>query len=395
MSDLTKQILQKRILPTGTQAGTQTDIVNKTTPVQNGYKYLAGYTSALTGTTQKGGYSWGNMWGFGGGYQGLSGMSGYYMGMGSFMQTTSYRPIGREYLFRNVIGKEQYVQNTPGKMWDVWFDHEDGQKTTRTSPLVLDLNGDGKAGITGKNITGNGKIDGETVMFDLDPTRESWEKVSYNLGKHYEKKNAGVWKEIEVNGKKKNVFYYGKKETREKTEWLAKNSGDGFLVWDVDNDGKITSSKELFGNYDIDGAKRFNDGYQKLAHYFDKNKDGVVTGQEIEGLKIWKDANADGITQDGELESLEKYGINAFDVKNINKADMSSTFNQQQMAYRDVIKRQLIGYRDYYMPQTTTFGLYGMMGMDGSMGFYGSPMYNSAMYGMMGMYGYLGNGWYY
>ena len=97
------------------------------------------------------------------------------------------------------------------------------------------------------------------------------------------------------------------------------------LVWDVNRDGQITSSKELFGNYDIDGKERFQNGYDKLAHYFDRNRDGQVHGAELQGLSIWKDTNADGKVDAGEMLSLESQGIHNFDVRNYNREDMSST----------------------------------------------------------------------
>ncbi|MBM3463147.1 MAG: hypothetical protein FJX76_13675 [Armatimonadetes bacterium] len=93
----------------------------------------------------------------------------------------------------------------------------------------------------------------------------------------------------------------------------------------MDNDGQITSSKELFGEFDIDGQKKFADGYEKLAHHFDKDRNGKVEGAELAGFKVWKDGSADGKVQDGELQSLGQHNINSFDVANINRNDMSST----------------------------------------------------------------------
>ena len=62
------------------------------------------------------------------------------------------------------------------KIWEVFFDHKD--KTTgkgkRIDPLILDLNRDGKFDITGANQEGNEKIDGPTVNFDIDPSKQSW-----------------------------------------------------------------------------------------------------------------------------------------------------------------------------------------------------------------------------
>jgi hypothetical protein len=304
--------------------------------------------------------------GFGGGYQGLGGMMGMYMGGNAYPQPAYQQPmyhqpmyhqpmyhppiydkfpnsgnlppvgneppaISKEPQYKTVIEKEAVTTNNPGKMWDVYFDHQDGKTPKRLSPIVLDLNGDGKAGITGKNITGDGKITGPTTMFDLDPTRDSYEFSSKNRRPGKGAPAGGVMKD--------GLYQWGKKEPKEKTEWLAKNGGDGFLVWDNDKDGKITSSKELFGEFDVDGKKKFKDGYDKLGHYFDANKDGIVKGDELKGLNIWKDANADGITQAGELQNLSDHGITSLDISKINRSDMSSTFNRETTTYREVEKK--------------------------------------------------------
>ena len=75
------------------------------------------------------------------------------------------------------------------KVWEVFFDNQDqrtnGDGSTllsrppprRSDPLVFDLNRDGKLDTTDGTQTGNGKMDGSTVLFDIDPTRESPEEV--------------------------------------------------------------------------------------------------------------------------------------------------------------------------------------------------------------------------
>ena len=77
------------------------------------------------------------------------------------------------------------------KVWEVFFDNQD-QRTSgdgstpisrppprRSDPLVFDLNRDGKLDTTDGTQTGNGQMDGSTVLFDIDPTRESPEKVNF------------------------------------------------------------------------------------------------------------------------------------------------------------------------------------------------------------------------
>ena len=49
-------------------------------------------------------------------------------------------------------------------------------------------------------------------------------------------------------------YYYGEREDRERTQWLAGNSGDGFLVWDHNKDGRITDASELMSEFAKDGS---------------------------------------------------------------------------------------------------------------------------------------------
>ena len=43
-------------------------------------------------------------------------------------------------------------------------------------------------------------------------------------------------------------------------------------------------------------------------NFIDKDNDGVIKGTELNGLKFWVD-DGDAITEDGELQSLDSYGI--------------------------------------------------------------------------------------
>ncbi len=250
-------------------------------------------------------------------------------------------------------------QQVPGesqKMWDVWFDSKDGQKTVQRSPIVLDLNQNGQADITGKNITGDGKIDGPTTMFDLDPNNVSYQyksqqrrpgsgapaveggywvdsngnKVDKSVPKGTQKKYEG-YKYLDKNGnvvgemKDDGLYHFGEKEVKEQTEWLKKNGGDGFLVADFNGDGEINSAVELFGTEGTNGEK-YQNGYEKLAAMFDKNRDGQVSGAEMAGLQVWADANADGKVQDGELQSLQEHNITSFNVGNYNGETMEGSY---------------------------------------------------------------------
>lgn len=171
--------------------------------------------------------------------------------------------------------------------------YQEAMKTR--SPVMLDLNGDGKLGTTGVS-TAKDRVDGEigkTVQFDIDG-----------------------------DGKKDNI------------EWMN-GDGDGMLV--DDSDGGATKALQTDG--EIDGTRLFGDqggqytnGYEKLKR-FDKDGDGKLTGAELDGLKVWVD-NGDARLGQGELRSLRDLGITEISVvmhteKNDRGEDlMRSSFTQ-------------------------------------------------------------------
>jgi hypothetical protein len=98
------------------------------------------------------------------------------------------------------------------------------------------------------------------------------------------------------------------------TGWIS--GGDGFLAVDNNGNGTIDDRSELFG-----GA--VGEGFAKLDS-FDSNRDGLVSGLDRawQQLSIWKDANSNGQTDAGELDTLESFGIASLTVAH------SNTFTQ-------------------------------------------------------------------
>jgi hypothetical protein len=88
-------------------------------------------------------------------------------------------------------------------------------------------------------------------------------------------------------------------ETPHAMSWVG--ADDGFLVRDLNNDGRISSGAELFGNVN-DG---FADGFAQLA-VMDTNANGRIDAGDkgFASLRIWKDSNSNGKTEAGELLSL-------------------------------------------------------------------------------------------
>jgi hypothetical protein len=98
------------------------------------------------------------------------------------------------------------------------------------------------------------------------------------------------------------------------TGWVA--GGDGLLVMDRNHDGLINDGSELFGSSTLlsNGEKAAN-GYIALSA-MDTNGDGVISSTDtgFADLNVWVDGNSDGITQSGELRSLDSLGVTKLDL---------------------------------------------------------------------------------
>ncbi len=141
-------------------------------------------------------------------------------------------------------------------------------------PIALDLNHDGKIGTTGKSTAKDHKVENASVAFDLDG-----------------------------DGR------------RDKTEWMN-GDGDGLLV--DDHDGEMSRVAAYRGDVDVkrlfgDEGGRFANGYEKLAG-FDTNKDGKISGGELDALKVWID-DGDSRLEEGELKTLGELGITELSVR--------------------------------------------------------------------------------
>ena len=128
------------------------------------------------------------------------------------------------------------------------------------SPLILDLNGDGVS------------------------------TIAMSAGVHFDQNNNRF---AELSG------------------WVAPT--DGLLVRDLNGNGQIDGGYELFGDNTLlaNGQKAAN-GFASLSE-LDINLDGVVDSIETSaaGVMIWKDVNQNGITDAGELLTLNQAGVSS------------------------------------------------------------------------------------
>ncbi len=77
-------------------------------------------------------------------------------------------------------------------------------------------------------------------------------------------------------------------------EWSWITPKAAWLVSDPKLDGKINSGRQLFGN--VTFWMFWNNGYAPLAA-LDDDRDGILTGKELAGLALWRDANGNGVAE--------------------------------------------------------------------------------------------------
>jgi Ca2+-binding RTX toxin-like protein len=112
-----------------------------------------------------------------------------------------------------------------------------------------------------------------------------------------------------ITGNSPTLFDHDADGTRTGTGWIKPD--DGLVVLDRNGNGLIDSGRELFGDETLlpNGSKA-PDGYAALAQH-DANGDGRISSADAvySQLRIWQDANQDGISQAGELRTLADLGI--------------------------------------------------------------------------------------
>lgn len=185
---------------------------------------------------------------------------------------------GDDGLYRAVLGDILQQCLLPATFEDTLKKIKDlfGTAEEVRSPLVVDLDGDGV----------------ETVTAE-----------------------GGVYFDHDANGFKEN------------SGWVGQD--DGILVRDINGNGIIDNGTELFGNNSVlsSGEKAVN-GFEALKD-LDDNNDGIFDRNDKawNEVKIWKDANGNGIVDEGELLTLEQAGIAGINLDYDNQENVDENGN--------------------------------------------------------------------
>ncbi|EKF57692.1 hemolysin-type calcium-binding protein, partial [Agrobacterium albertimagni AOL15] len=165
---------------------------------------------------------------------------------------------------------------------------------------------------------GYGKLTASNFVAAADPIILDLDKNGFDLSSI----GAGVMFDINADGHK------------DQMGWTSK---DGILALDLDGNGLIDNGSEIF-TPDFNGGQ-FASGVAALAS-LDTNGDGKIDASDdaFSKLKIWVDANNNGISDEGELSSLFDNGVTSISLTTDNtggQEDGQTVFSTGTFTFAD------------------------------------------------------------
>jgi hypothetical protein len=110
-----------------------------------------------------------------------------------------------------------------------------------------------------------------------------------------------------------------------------------------DDKVEVTSVEQLFGQYTF--GKNWLDGFSALAS-LDKDKNGSISGKELNNLYLWFDNNQNGISEKGEIKNLKKAGVTVLyyskDRDNTVTGDIVGIIGYERKQGNDIIRGSIV-----------------------------------------------------
>ncbi len=205
---------------------------------------------------------------------------------------------------------ESMVPNLMKAEYDAgWSEYRQG--TIRMTPVYVAANG--------TETTGTEKSYTMTLYSPL-----VLDFVSKGMPQTLDSTSSNVRFDITASGVKMNVG------------WISGQQG-ALLALDLNNNGRIESGAELFGEFTTvqKTGKMAKNGYEALAQY-DANLDGKINVQDpiFKELKLWFDNNANGVAEKGELKTLTDMQVTDISVKYKKVAKNKQDNNGNKIPYQ-------------------------------------------------------------